>query len=252
MAKPKTETDIEAPAEIEPKPKLPRKSLLGILWRCAACLVLIPFVAAMVWVFPTYLKLEIKPLIFKSVKHVAASFFSGVGVYVLLHVFLHRPITAYIFAHEITHAIWAKVFGHKIKRIEIDKDSGRTITEGTNWVVRLAPYCFPLYTLLLIVIWAGLEFCIPKMSDWRTILFFGIGFLYAFHVLLTLHFMKVGQTDLHAEGYVFSLSLILTTNLQLAAAVYAAISHRATWFGFQKMTWECLVSWGRAITRMAG
>jgi len=254
MAKPGTETQgaVASERRFKQAPRLPRRSLTGIVWRALACLALMPFVAAMIWVFPEYLKLEIKPLIFRSARHVAVSFFSGAGVYVLLHVFLHRPIKAYVFAHEITHAIWARVFGHKIRRIEVDSDSGRTITEGTNWVVRLAPYCFPLYTLLLIVLWAGLEFCFPKMSDGRTVLFFGIGFLYSFHVLLTLHFLKIGQTDLHAEGYVFSLSVILATNLQLAAAVYAAISHRATWLGFQRLVWECLLHWAAAVGKLAG
>jgi Peptidase M50B-like len=233
----------------EETPK-PRRSLLGILWRLAASLVLIPIVAAMIWVFPAFLKLEIKPLIFREVKYIAIAFFSGAGVYMLLHIFLHRPITVYVFAHELTHALWAKVFGFKVRKIEVHKDSGRTLTDKSNWVVRLAPYCFPLYTLVWIALWAGLELAFPGMGRYRAALFFGIGFSYAFHVLLTLHFMNVGQSDLHSEGYVFSLSLILACNLELAAVVYAAIAHKATWLEFQRMIWKCLLSWGQAIIKL--
>ena len=117
---------------------------------------------------------------------------------------------------------------------------------------RLAPYCFPLYTLLWIGIWFGLQYFFLRMGRYHTVLFFGIGFTYAFHVLLTLHFLKVGQADLHAEGYCFSLALILAVNLELAAAVYAAISHKATWWRFQIMVWECLKVWGEPLRRMLG
>jgi hypothetical protein len=62
-------------------------------------------------------------------------------------------------------------------------------------------------------------------------------------VLLTLHFIKVGQSDLHAEGYCFSLALILAVNLEVAAAALAAVSHRASWLGFQLQVWEILRDW---------
>lgn len=231
----------------------PRRTLRGIIWRFLASLVLIPLVAAMVVTFPAFMKLEIGALWWKGgPRAVATAFLAGTAVYILLHIFLHRPITAYVFAHELTHALWARLTGHKVKKIKVGKGSGQTITEGSNWLVRLAPYCFPLYTLLLIGAWFGLQYCYPPMNRYHVVLFAGIGFSYAFHVLLTLHFLKVGQSDLHAEGYCFSLSLILAVNIELGAAVYAAISYKATWWRFQVMVWECLCVWGGKLLAMIG
>jgi hypothetical protein len=223
-----------------------------VIWRLAVCLALIPAVAAMVAVFPSFLKVELTPLWLKGPKQDFVAFFAGAGLYVLLHIFLHRPITVYVFGHELTHAIWARICGKKVKRIEVNKESGRTITEGSNWLVRLAPYCFPLYALVWIALWGGMQLLAPSLEKYTAILFFGIGFTYAFHVLLTLHFLKVGQGDLHAEGYVFSLTLILAVNFQLAAGVYAAISHRASWLKYQEMVWECLRSWGLKLLQALG
>lgn len=228
----------------------PRRTLRGIIWRFLACLVLIPLVAAMVVTFPAFMKLELGALWWRGPRAVAYAFLGGMAAYTVLHIFLHRPITAYVFAHELTHALWARITGHKVKKIKVGKGSGQTTTEGSNWLVRLAPYCFPLYTLLLIGAWFGLQYCYPEMSRYHVVLFAGIGFSYAFHVLLTLHFLKVGQSDLHAEGYCFSLSLILAINLELGAAVYAAISHKATWWTFQVMVWKCLCVWGGKLLAM--
>jgi hypothetical protein len=234
------------------RPEKRRRTLWGILWRFLASLVLIPVVAAMVVVMPDFLTLGLPGAALLGPKREAISFFSGVGVYLLLHIFLHRPITAYVFSHELTHAIWARLTGHKVRRIKVGKDSGETVTEGGNFAVRLAPYCFPLYALVWIGGWAGLELLLPDMRDYHGVLFFGIGFTYAFHVLLTTHFMKVGQRDLHAEGYCFSMAVILAVNLELAAAVYAAIAHKATWWRFQVDVWRCLCRWTEAVTDYFG
>jgi hypothetical protein len=240
---------IAAPAG---RGRVGRNTMVGVAWRLLAVVILAPSVAAMVWVFPPFMKTEIASLWLHGARDVAVAFFAGVGVYLLLHVFLHRPITAYLFAHELVHELWVWLFrrGGRKSRAADGADRGRS--GSANWVVRLAPYCLPLYALAWLGCWAGLEAAFPGLGRYRAVLFFGIGLLYAFHALLTLHFMKVGQSDLHAEGYLFSLSLILAVNLELAAAVYAAISHRASWVHFQRMVWECLLAWGGALARLAG
>ncbi len=229
----------------------PRRTFRGVFWRVVACLILIPVILAMAASIPEFLKDEIRPTYFRGLKTTAIFFFSGAGIYLLLHIFLHRPITTYVFAHELTHSLWARLTGQKVKRVTIDKKSGQTITVGSNFLVRLAPYCIPFYTLALIVIWVVLQFIFPRMGRFVDLLYGGIGFTYAFHVLMTLHFLKVGQSDLHAEGYCFAVAVILAANIEIAIALASTMAYRkAAWLNYQVMVWKCLVRWGGDLLEM--
>ena len=122
-------------------------------------------------------------------------------------------------------------------------DSGHVETAGTNWLIRLGPYFFPLYALLFLVGWAAVGLFWPEINAHRGWLFAGLGFTYAFHVLLTIHALKGGQSDLKAEGYCFSLALIFAVNLQLLAALVAAASRATTWWGYEKLVGRTLGGW---------
>jgi hypothetical protein len=193
--------------------------------------------------WPRFLSQELAPIYWRGLRAEAWALICGAAAYLLVHIFMHRPITAYVFSHELTHAIWARLTGHRVRSIRAGREGGATVTDGSNFIVRLAPYCMPLYAVVWILGWNAVLLARPDLDPRLTILYGGIGFTYAFHVLLTLHFIKVGQSDLHAEGYCFSLALILAVNLEVAAAALAAVSHRASWLGFQLQVWEILRDW---------
>jgi hypothetical protein len=220
-----------------------KRTLLGALWRWLAFLVLLPVVAAELWALLLSLGEEAQAARRSGPATEAVWLSCGAAAYALLHLFLHKPITTYVFGHEMTHALWALLTGHKVGRIRVGSDSGHVETEGTNFVVRLAPYFFPLYTLLFVGGWLLAELCWPELRAHRGWLFAGAGFTYAFHALLTVHSLRAGQSDLAAEGVCFSLALIAAVNLQIVVALLAAASKAVTWWGYEKQVAGTLWRW---------
>jgi hypothetical protein len=227
-----------------------KRTRRGAIWRWIIFVLMVPVILAMAVCLPRWLSNEIKPVYFHGVKKTAVFFFSGAGIYILMHIFLHRPVKAYVFAHNLAHSIWSKLTGHKIKRVKVDEKTGQSITEGGNFFVRLMPYCIPCYTMLVIVVWVVLQFIFPVMSRHTAVLYGAIGFTYAMHVLMTLHFMKVGQSDLHAENYCFSLSVILFFNFQIAVALLSTMAHRSSWWKYQVAVYDCLSSWADYLVKL--
>ena len=225
-----------------------KQTLLGALWRWLAFLVLVPVAAAELWALLVSIGGEAAEAFRTGPAAEAVWLSCGAAAYALLHLFLHRPITTYVFGHELTHALWALATGHKVGRIQVGKESGQVETEGTNFIVRLAPYFFPLYTLILVGGWLLAELVWPELRPHRGWLFAGMGFTYAFHALLTIHSLKAGQSDLAAEGLFFSLALIAAVNLQIVAALLAAASRTVTWLGYEKCVGRTLYEWAGWLT----
>ena len=215
----------------------------GALWRWAAFLVLAPVAVAEAWALVLALGAEGREAIESGASAGVLWLAGGAAAYALLHLALHKPITTYVFAHELSHAFWARLTGHQVGRIQVGKESGHVETAGTNWLIRLGPYFFPLYALLFLAGWAAAGLFWPEINAHRGGLFAGLGFTYAFHVLLTVHALKGGQSDLKAEGYCFSLALIVAVNLQLVAALVAAASRATTWWGYEKLVGQTLAGW---------
>ena len=66
--------------------------------------------------------------------------------YIPLHIFLHKPIMTYVFAHEFTHALWALPFGGRLRDFRAGESGGHAVVTKSNVLVVLAPYFFPLFS----------------------------------------------------------------------------------------------------------
>lgn len=130
----------------------------------------------------------------------------------LVALLLPKPWRTYVAGHELTHATWAWLFGHKVKSIKVSAKGGHVVLSDTNSLVTLAPYFFPLYA----VAWAGLAAVTqrtwPAVGNWL-LLPAGFGFFYAFHVAMTLQVLRLRQPDIVSEGAIFSALVILVGNL---------------------------------------
>ena len=220
------------------------RTFLGTIWRWLAFLVLLPAVAAEVWALLLSLGAEGRQAVQAGSPSLNALWLAGgAAAYGLIHIALHKPITTYVFAHELTHALWALLTGHKVNKIRVGSESGHVETAGSNFLIRLAPYFCPLYSLIFLGAWAGTALFWPELDSHRGWLFAGLGFTYAFHVLLTVHSLKGGQSDLKTEGYCFSLALIAAVNLQIIAALLAAALQTMTWWSYEQQVGRCLVEW---------
>jgi hypothetical protein len=123
-----------------------------------------------------------------------------------------KPWRTYVAGHELTHATWAWLFGHKVKSIKVGATGGHVVLSDTNSLVTLAPYFFPLYAVAWAALAAVVEKVWPPAGNWLP-LPAGFGFFYAFHVAMTLQVLRLRQPDIVSEGAIFSALVILVGNL---------------------------------------
>ncbi|HEY4513429.1 MAG TPA: hypothetical protein VJH06_02870 [Candidatus Paceibacterota bacterium] len=137
---------------------------------------------------------------------------AGAATWTLIFIFLPEPRWMYVLGHELTHAVWSVGFGGKLKKFKVTADSGHVLITKSNFLTSLAPYFFPLYVVLTVLIFmAGNYFW-----DWSSYVlwfYFVIGMMYAFHVTLTYSTLKIRQPDIVEEGYIFSLVIIFLGNM---------------------------------------
>ena len=112
------------------------------------------------------------------------AFIAGVIAYALWHR-LRPPEFLYAFVHEFTHMAFALLTGKKVSSFEVNRGSGKVGLSGTNPVITLAPYFFPLLTIVVLLLGATLDwiFGYPQIR-WATA--FLAGLTLCLHVLMTL------------------------------------------------------------------
>lgn len=139
-------------------------------------------------------------------------FLGGAACMLVIFIWLPKPMWIYVFGHEWTHAFWTWLFGGEVKRMKISSKGGHVVISKTNFVIALAPYFFPFYAVVVIVIFAIGNF----FWNWHGYLVWFhlcVGAAYGFHVLLTFHTLKTRQTDITSQGYLFSAVIIFLGNV---------------------------------------
>lgn len=161
-------------------------------------------------------------------------FFSlGVLLWLVTFFGLPRPLWLYVFGHELTHAVWVLLMGGKVHQFQVSRQGGHILADRTNTWIALAPYFFPIYSVLAIAIY-GLCALFFDVSPYRHLLYCVIGITWAFHLSFTCWMITKGQPDLHYGGTFFSLTVIYLLNLLLLAAMLVLASPQVTWAGFGK------------------
>lgn len=160
-----------------------------------------------------------------SIQHLSRNqlyFLLGVGTYTLIHLFFYQPATIYVFGHEITHAFCTWIFGGEVKSFHASWRGGRITTTKSNPFISLAPYFFPIYTVFLSFGYfvASLFY---DLSKYNPHFIFLIGLSWSFHIVLTIHFMKMGQPDILKTGTLFSISLIYILNITILALILSSL-----------------------------
>lgn len=138
----------------------------------------------------------------------------GIGAFALCWAALSHPVRTYVLGHELTHALWGLLFGARPSDLRVAATGGSVRLTKTNLLITLAPYFFPFYTFVVIVValvtWAFVR-PLPCLPLWM----FMIGFTWAFHVLFTLETLTQSQPDVKSYGRVFSWTLIFIGNVGL-------------------------------------
>jgi len=140
-------------------------------------------------------------------------FFSlGLLLWLIMFFGLPRPMWIYVFGHEITHAIWVLLLGGRVHRVEVKRDGGYILATKTNTWIALAPYFFPLYSLIAILLY-GLIGLFVDVTPYSAFLYGVLGITWGFHLTFTCWMIFKGQPDLQYGGTFFSLVIIYLLNL---------------------------------------
>ena len=142
---------------------------------------------------------------------------AGFALYLVIHILFKKPLFSYVFSHELTHGLWALVFGGKISAFYASEGGGKVDVSKSNFLIALSPYFFPLYAIVVLVIYllvnisSGLD---PRINY---ALMAMIGFFLSYHVVFTFRFLNFNQPDLKQEGRIFSYIFIATLNFIILA-----------------------------------
>ena len=179
-------------------------------------------------------------------------FAAGLLLFVILFAVVPRKILMlpYVFGHEVTHAIWVKIFGGKVAdQFHVSLDGGHVLTDRVNTLIILSPYFFPIYSVLAATLYGALVLS-SRLIDWmhqgsnlaagvdsfRWALFLVLGLTLAFHLVFTFLLITKGQPDLHYGGTFFSLTVIYLINLLIITALLLSTSKPDVWSNY----WESL------------
>ncbi len=159
---------------------------------------------------------------------------AGSVTYLLLHFIFRKPMTTYVFGHELTHAAAALLSGYKVKSLFVSEKGGEVELSDSNVFVALAPYCVPLYTLTVLLAY-GLVRHYAALSSPPLWVGFGMGLTLTFHGALTIHSLRQDQPDLRHAGTFFSLVMIVFSNglalVFVLKALFLSNVYLADYFG---------------------
>lgn len=155
-------------------------------------------------------------------------FFSlGAVLWLIAFFGLHRPVVLYVFGHELTHALWVWMMGGQVSRFHVTRDGGHIVTNKNNFLIALAPYFFPIYSILAIALYGGFSL-FYNVQPYGRLLYAIIGVTWAFHFTFTCWMIPKNQTDLSDHGTFFSLVVIYLMNLALLTVMLVLAARHLT------------------------
>jgi len=160
-----------------------------------------------------------------------------------------RPIRAYVLGHEMMHMLMARLSGGHIKDCHISRDGGYIVTNRYNFLIALAPYLWPFYSVPVLAAWtfSALWKDVPYFREALLVL---LGLTWMLHLTFTLWVLPRGQTDLLGPGRVFSLIIIYLANILLLGATIVMLAQEITWHDYGGHLWAStkdFYEWAGAI-----
>ncbi len=164
----------------------------------------------------------------------------GLLIGFLLWLFLYavspRPFRTYVLAHECTHALWGWAMGAKIKGMKVGRDGGYVRLTKSNFLITLAPYFFPFYTVCVMLMHAGLSW-FYDLEPYEPVWMGWIGLAWGFHVTFTWSMLHRRQPDIRDQGWLFSLVIIYCFNL-IGVGCWVVIVSAQPWADWGIHVWN--------------
>ncbi len=168
-------------------------------------------------------------------------FLSGAACWGVVFLLLPKPMWVYVMGHELTHVLWTWLFGGQVKRFKATSKGGQVTITRTNFLIALAPYFFPFYTMLVAVAWA-LGSVVWNLHPYQVLLHMLLGATFAFHVTLTFGVLCGPQSDLAEHGYFFSAVIIFLGNMTIGTVGLAWLTERVPVAAAVVWIWQA--TWG--------
>ena len=137
---------------------------------------------------------------------------AGAACWLVIFAILPKPMWIYVVGHELTHVVWSWLFGGKLKKFKATSQGGEVVITKSNFLVALAPYFFPLYAVLVVLLFLA-GHLIWGWSRWTPGFHLLLGAAYAFHLTLTWEILQTRQSDITGQGYLFSGAVIFLGNV---------------------------------------
>ncbi len=138
----------------------------------------------------------------------------GMLAFALCWMSVPHPVKTYVLGHELTHAIWGVAFGARPSKLRVSGSGGSVNLTKTNMLITLAPYFFPFYTFVVIVV-ALITYAFLRPLPYLPLWLFLVGFTWAFHALFTVQTLMQRQPDIKEYGRLFSWTFIFLANVAL-------------------------------------
>lgn len=237
------------------RPKLPDEPWLPGWSRLLLGLGIVPAavgLARALWVSAIDLQVSAKIM---SLDRGVFAFVVAFCFFCLAFVFLPRPTRTYIWIHELTHVIFARLQGARYRNFKVSAAGGSVQLSRTSLLTLLAPYFFPLQSVLLTLILLALSRFVAE-TYLRTPGMALLGLAWGFHFCFTIGSLSQHQTDIERSGYVFGYAWIIFLNLVLLAGGFLAVHSflflpfLVLWhdFTFQAYgaVWDTVFEWSEA------
>ncbi|MDB4662871.1 hypothetical protein OAE61_04490 [Verrucomicrobiales bacterium] len=159
----------------------------------------------------------------------------------------HRyMVYLYVAGHEYTHAFFVLLCRGNVAEVKISSAGGHILTNRNNFLISLSPYFFPFYTIILITLWALVEWLFFDFTDaHRQILFGLIGLTWAFHLTFTIWMIRREQPDVDQNGKLFSFSMIAVVNMLVISGLLIVASPNVALSDFAAVWCANLLTFGR-------
>ncbi len=144
----------------------------------------------------------------------AVSLLAGMAAFALCWTTISHPVRMYVLGHELTHALWGLLFGARPSDVRVSESGGSVKLTKSNFLITLAPYFFPFYTFVVVVV-ALITSAFMRPLPFLPLWMFLIGFTWAFHFLFTLETLTQRQPDVKLYGRIFSWVFIYLVNVAL-------------------------------------
>ena len=236
------DTAVETHDEDDFQP--PRRRLRDRLWNALAGLSLVPF--ACIFTDALFSTFKHAPAGTRHVpfwmSHEFLMFSLGAGIWLgwlcVSYAIWNRPrpVRAYVLGHELMHVLMARVFRGKIKDWHIGAEGGYIVTNKYNFLIALAPYLWPFYSVPVLAAW-GISSLWKEAPYMREFFLAALGLTWMFHLTFTLWVLPRGQSDFHGPGRIFSITIIYLANAILLGGALVILAPEVSWHAYGRELW---------------